>query len=159
MIFQRELFPPVTGRVDHRVWMAIVEAYHEALRTLSPPRACTAFPTQSYTIQPGGHSAHIGIIQSMFLALSAVLDEVQAGSVSGVHDAASVANVRWIQRLNGQPETGVVDRDTWDTLSRLYALFVTAAQAPGRSRQDVLSGETPSPQPVQINPSASSRVR
>lgn len=159
MVFQRDWFPPVTGRVDHRVWMAIVDAYHKALRALSPPMACAAFPSQSYTIQPGGRSAHIGIIQSMFLALSSVLEGVQAGGISGVHDGASVANVRWIQRLNGQPETGVMDKDTWDTLSRLYALFVTAAQAPGRSRQEVLSGEAPSPQPAQMSPPASSQVR
>ena len=134
MIFQREFLPPVTGRVDHRVWMAIVDAYQRALQALTPPRPFDAFPHRDHTIPPGQASTHIGIIQSMFLALSSVLEEVIPGPVTGVHDRATVANVRWVQRLSGCPETGTVDKCTWDALARLYTLFITA-QAPAAPQQ------------------------
>ena len=39
MVFQREFFPPVTGRVDHPVWTAIVRTYEQAVRALERGQA------------------------------------------------------------------------------------------------------------------------
>lgn len=41
---------------------------------------------------------------------------------TGVHDAASVAAVRWLQKLSGLPQTGAIDQTTWAYLSGLYTL-------------------------------------
>ena len=35
-------------------------------------------------------------------------------------------NTLWLQNLAQLEETGVMDRATWDMLSRLYELFITA---------------------------------
>ena len=42
----------------------------------------------------------------------------------GSHGPASEENVRWLQRAAGLEETGVMDREAWDALSRLYEVFV-----------------------------------
>ena len=154
MIFQREFFPPVTGRVDQRVWNALAEAYQRALADLAPPLLCSVFPSRSYTIPPGSQSPQVNMLQSMFLGLSAILSQVRPCPVTGVMDDGSVENVRWLQRLEGRPETGIMDRTSWDTLCRLYAVFVTAAQAPRLSRRELLARSDPA-QPVQTIPSAS----
>ena len=139
MIFQREFFPPVTGRVDQRVWAALVEAYQGALRALAPPLPCAGFPGRDYTLPPGSRSVHVGMVQSMFQGLSAILTQVLPCPVTGAMDSPTVENVRWLQRLEGRAETGVLDRFGWDVLSRLYALFVTAAQSPSLTRRQVLT--------------------
>ena len=51
-------------------------------------------------------------------------------------DACTVQNIRWVQRLNQAEETGVIDQLVWDTLARLYMLFVTYAQTPRTSRPE-----------------------
>ena len=44
MLFQRELFPPVTGRVDQGVWDAIAGQYLDALSHTAPPLPLRGFP-------------------------------------------------------------------------------------------------------------------
>ena len=48
--------------------------------------------------------------------------EFASVSYAGVHDAASVAAVRWLQKLSGLPQTGAIDQTTWAYLSGLYTL-------------------------------------
>ena len=79
------------------------------------------------------------MVQSMFQGLSAILTQVLPCPVTGAMDPPTVENVRWLQRLEGRAETGVLDRFGWDVLSRLYALFVTAAQSPSLTRRQVLT--------------------
>ena len=45
-----------------------------------------------------------------------------------MHGDASVQNPLWVQNLAQLEETGVMDRQTWDMLSRLYELFITGAE-------------------------------
>lgn len=143
MIFQREFFPPVTGRVDNGTWDAIVARFLSALDALSEPQALNAFPSRLFTVAPGEESVHMNLVQAMFKSLSQLLDEVEDCEVSGVHDGPSVNNVRWLQRLGGCPETGVLDKCAWDALSRLYAIFVAGAQSPWLTRPQVLTAPGP----------------
>ena len=130
MIFQREFAPPVTGRVDIATWNAIVAAYQSALAQLSHPVSCTGYPSRYFTITPGDDNVHIFLIQSMFKGLSTILDGVVDSPIDGSHAGLSIDNVRWLQRLENRPETGVMEKADWDTLSRLYTIFVTYAQSP-----------------------------
>lgn len=43
-------------------------------------------------------------------------------TVTGVHDAPSVAAVKWLQKLAALPQTGEIDQTTWAYLSGLYTL-------------------------------------
>jgi peptidoglycan hydrolase-like protein with peptidoglycan-binding domain len=138
MIFQREFFPPVTGRVDNKTWDAIVRIYKQVLRSLSVPTGI-GYPWRESVIRPGQSSVHLYSIQSMFQALSRVLRNIEAGSLSGVHDQASVNNVRRIQRLNQSKPDGVIDWQVWQTLLRLYNLFITHGQTPQITRQQSLN--------------------
>ena len=49
-------------------------------------------------------------------------------AADGLHGDASVQNTLWLQNLAQLEETGVMDRQTWDMLSRLYELFITASE-------------------------------
>ena len=113
MLFQREFFPPVTGQVNQATWDAIV------------------------SLAPGEASVHLNLVQSMFCGLSRVLNGVETCDVSGVNNAATEHNIKWIQHLNHRPETGTLDQESWNTLSRLYTMFVTSAQSPWTTRPEL----------------------
>ncbi len=130
MIFQREFSPPVTGRVNITTWNAIVAAYQCALTQLNQPISCTGYPSRYFTITPGDDNVHVFLVQSMFKGLSSILEGIVDSPIDGTYTGISIDNVRWIQRLDGRPETGIMEKADWDTLSRLYTIFVTYAQSP-----------------------------
>ena len=129
MLFQRELFPPVTGQVNQATWDAIAALYLQAKARLNGPIPCRGYPNCDFSVQPGQDSIHLYLVQSMFRGLARLLDGVESSPVSGYNDAATQHNIRWIQRLDGRPETGILDQDSWNTISRRYTMFVTYGQA------------------------------
>ena len=136
MLFQREFFPPVTGQVNQATWDAIVSLYHQVVSRLTP-LPTRSFPSPEFSVAPGEASVHLNLVQSMFCGLSRVLNGVEACDVSGVDNAATEHNIKWIQHLNHRPETGTLDQERWNTLSRLYTMFVTSAQSPWTTRPEL----------------------
>ena len=127
MLFQREFYPPVTGVVDLGTWNAIRARWYDTERRIAPPRPLRAFPGERRRAEPGEEREFLILPQAMFQVLGRHLAGVLPHPADGVHGAASVANVRWLQRAAGLEETGVLDRLTWDALSRLYEVFVIGA--------------------------------
>lgn len=124
MRLQRELELPVTGVVDQTTWNAIRDGWLELEAEYAPPRALRAFPGEGSRVEPGEEQDFLGVPQAMFQMLSRYFTGIASHSVDAVHSPDSVGNVRWLQRASGRPETGVLDRQTWDMLSRLYEAFV-----------------------------------
>lgn len=145
MQFQRERGLPVNGRVDNGTWDAIAAAYWADLPLAAPPRPVRAFRDRTFTVGAGQCCIHMFLVQSMFLALSRVLDEVEAGPVNGQHTGSSVRNVTWLQRRSGLPETGTMDKGTWNMLTRTYDIFVSRSGDKALCPQDmqVPSGVSP----------------
>ena len=139
MILQREFHPPVTGIVNQSTWEAVVTLYRRALTALAVPFPSPGYPFGSQTIQIGDHSIQLLVIQAMFNALAPVLEGVEEGAVDGVHRGASVRNVRWLQSCEGCSPSGVIAQEDWNTLSRLYNLFVSYAQSPNLTRAQVIT--------------------
>ena len=128
MLFQRELAPPVTGVVDQRTWDAIRDAWIALERETAPPRTLRIFPGEGYQIQPGMSGGAMVLPQTMFQMLRQQLEGIAEGAADGLHGEASVQNTLWLQNLAQLEGTGVMDRQTWDMLSRLYELFITASE-------------------------------
>ena len=125
MLFQREFFPPVTGRVDQATWDAIAALYLQARARLNGPIPCRGYPNCDFSVQPDQDSIHLYLVQSMFRALARLLDGLESAPVTGYNDPATQHNIRWVQRLDGRTQTGVLDQDSWNTIIRLYTLFIT----------------------------------
>ena len=98
MLFQREFFPPVTGQVNQATWDAIVSLYHQVVSRLTP-LPTRSFPSPEFSVAPGEASVHLNLVQSMFCGLSRVLNGVETCDVSGVNNAATEHNIKWIQHL------------------------------------------------------------
>ena len=137
MLFQREFYPPVTGVVDRGTWNAIRDAWYEAERQLEAARAVRVYPSEGGDVESGMNREFLVLPQTMFQLLGRYLEGVQVHPSDGTHGAGSVHNVRWLQKAAGLEETGVMDRRTWNVLSRLYEVFVV--QSP-QSREPGFAG-------------------
>lgn len=124
MTFQREYAPPVTGRVDQRTWDALVQEFQQADHFLARPRQLYGFPDRPFQVLPGEQEKAMALVQVLFLALSELLEGIIQANTDGYHGESSVQNVKWLQSRAGQAQTGIMDREAWDMLSRLYDLFV-----------------------------------
>ena len=124
MLFQRELFPPVTGVVDRKTWNAIRERWLAAEERLADPRALRAFPGEGSRVELGSEREFMILPQTMFQVLSRYLNGIAPDEADGLHGRLSADNVRWLQRAAGLEETGVMDWKAWELLSRLYEAFV-----------------------------------
>ena len=124
MLFQRELHPPVTGMVDEETWNDIRERWILLERKLAEPRPVRLFPGQEARVYPGNEQEFLIIPQAMLRILARYFDGITADQSDGLHGPASVANTRWLQRAAGLEESGIMDRQTWELLGRLYEMFM-----------------------------------
>lgn len=133
--FQRQNDLPVTGRTDHATWNRVVAAYTAGSPSVLPAAPVRIRWTPNRSIEAGSSNTHLFLIQSMLQALGRYFVNAPALTVSGRHDAPSVAAVQWLQRLAGLPQTGAVDQTTWAYLVGLYVLTV----ADGEQAQTTVS--------------------
>ena len=125
MVFQRDHHLPVTGIVDHATWQAISQQYRDTLRRIGEPPALRVMHNSKGTLQDGDCQPQVRLIQVMFDSLVPVLSGFQSTGGDGVFHDATVENTRRVQRAAGLEETGIMDRASWDSLVRLYHLFIT----------------------------------
>lgn len=124
MRFQKAFHMPVTGVVDRETWDAIRDSWQRMEARTGDTRPTQLFPSEGTKVDQGQKREYMVLPQTMFQLLSRQLEGIETHRPDGVHDQASAANVRWLQRAAGLPQTGTLDRSTWDVLSRLYEVFV-----------------------------------
>ena len=120
--FQRRYALPVTGETDSATWSKLVTVYTAQSPSVLPAAPVMLRWTPNRTISAGSRSSHLFLIQSMLQSLSRFYANAPALTVTGVHDAPSVAAVKWLQTLAALPPTGEIDQRTWACLSGLYTL-------------------------------------
>lgn len=128
--FQRLFGLPETGRTDYATWNAIHTAYLAALPDNAPPRAVSPFPTErDYVIRAGEYSDIAALVQFMLRELSHHYDGIVGAPPDGVWGDASAQDIRALQRTSALPETGEVDKKTWNALADAYSRAVRERDA------------------------------
>ena len=125
MIFQRDFAPPVTGIVDENTWYAIVSAYQYGQLNYGFPPSLRVFPNGTFATEQGEISAQMRVAQVIFVSLPPTIVNFKRGTPDGINAGANRENLVALQRLAALPETGTLNRATWDFLARLYHIFVT----------------------------------
>lgn len=120
--FQRQNALPVTGETDNATWNKLVAVYTVQSPSVLPAAPVTVCWTPNRTLAAGSRNSHLFLIQSMLQALARFYVNAPVLTVTGVHDAPSVAAVKWLQKLAALPQTGEIDQTTWAYLSGLYTL-------------------------------------
>lgn len=124
MRFQKEFQIPVTGVVDRATWNAIRDRWLMLEDQTGETRPTQIFPSEGTKVQQGQTREYMVLPQTMFQVLARQLEGIELHRPDGIHGRASAGNVRWLQKAAGLPQTGTLDRATWDALSRLYEVFV-----------------------------------
>lgn len=118
--FQSANSLPVTGIADAQTFRAIADAYDPAAELLETAQGpVVLFPAQ-LVILPGQYHPHVGLAQAMFAALRYDFPALQSHDTLGHLDSATQENFRLLQRQGALPETGSLDKPTWNRLCRLY---------------------------------------
>lgn len=127
-VFQRKNRLSPTGTADEQTWNLLFSQYQNSLEENSPPSSVPFFPRQ-----PAGESLGIGdvgfvvsVIQYMLNELSLLYDGLDNMEINGNFDAATEAAVTEFQKRNLFPQTGRVDKRTWDRLVRSFELASTS---------------------------------
>ncbi len=115
----------VDGIVGKATWYQIKAIYNAVKRLadvssegVSEEEARAAFDSE---LEEGDSGVNVRTLQ-IYLATLAFFDgSYPAVDVDGVFGPSTRTAVEYVQRSNGLPVTGVVDRPTWTVLSRLYA--------------------------------------
>lgn len=124
MRFQRAAGLPVTGTVDQATWEAIRDCWLANRAKNGYSRATRIFPSEGIEVKEGETKEYLIVPQTMFNILAKQFEGVTPCEADGCNGPASAANIRWLQRAAGLPETGCMDTLTWDALSHLYEVFV-----------------------------------
>ncbi|MBP3397223.1 MAG: peptidoglycan-binding protein [Clostridia bacterium] len=113
---------PVTGVADIITFERLYLRYEESRRRNSLPVPIAQFPrlSEGYALREGDESFLVRLIQYALGELELSYDGLRLVPQTGVYDPLTVEAVRGFQQRHGLPETGEVDRATWDTLANTY---------------------------------------
>ena len=122
MEFQRTHSLLPNGIADKETWDALYAEYLLSSALYAPPRALDIFPRipDGYSVSLGDEFFLVSIIQFLLNELKIVYDSFIPLLINGVYNEATAENIRDFQRRNQLPDTGRVDKATWDALARAY---------------------------------------
>lgn len=119
-VFQELYGLEPTGKVDKATWDTLYKAYLDITDAERPVAGVVTFPSPTYVIREEDTGDLVHAVQFMLSSLSNVFSNVPSVIVSGVYDSITARAVRAIQQAAGLPETGDVDKRTWDMLLGAY---------------------------------------
>ncbi|MBQ9801532.1 MAG: peptidoglycan-binding protein [Clostridia bacterium] len=113
---------PVTGVVDTETWELLFLRYEESLEREGAPVPLAQFPRLSpgYALREGDESFLVRLIQYALGELETIYEDLDDVEETGVYDENTAQAVRNFQRRHNLPETGEVDRATWDAIANTY---------------------------------------
>ncbi|MBQ8215587.1 MAG: peptidoglycan-binding protein [Clostridia bacterium] len=121
-IFQGLSGIAATGEVDYVTWLALRDDYRRAVaaKSRSMPIYPFEYALEGGTVGEGDTLSLVSILQAMIGDLSSVYALPQEQRTNGVYDEETVQNVRSLQEIWQLPQTGRVDKETWNMLAGAY---------------------------------------
>lgn len=114
--YQQEYGLPVTGEIDDHTWNSISETYHNLIDAAEP---LIVFPAGAFLLQERDSGELVQLVQVLLNLAAAHYGNLEPVTVNGIYDADSAAAVRKLQAVSSLPETGMLDRKTWNQLATL----------------------------------------
>ena len=94
--------------------------------------SCVCRFPDALTIEPGQSHPHILLAKAMLRCLSREFPEFSCSPSGDTLDEATALDLRHLQHCSGLPETGALDRRTWNRLCRLYRAVFDRFHAPSQ---------------------------
>lgn len=114
--YQQAYNLPVTGEIDDATWNSIADTYHRLTDAAEP---LIVFPAGTFLLQERDSGDLVQLVQVLLNLAAAHYSNLITITVSGIYDTETAAAVRKLQAVSALPETGVLDRRTWNRLAAL----------------------------------------
>lgn len=144
-VFQQVFGLPVTGTVDKTTWYKIAYIFTSVKRLaelnsegLTVDEAALAF---SRDLRAGAEGSAVRNAQYFLAVVGAYYASVPRIEITGVYDEQTEAAVRAFQETFGLPQTGIIDRRTWNDLYRAY-LGIAESLPPESTEVAIFPGGT-----------------
>lgn len=113
-----------TGIADRETWDLLYSQYLDALDSLGLPGPVIPFPSypNDYRIRLGERSFLVAVLQFTLNEIEVVYNILDAIDIDGEYGEETRDAVILLQKIAGLPETGEVDRATWDHIVKIYNL-------------------------------------
>ena len=125
--FQEAYNLPVTGIADFSTWNHIVQTWNALPK--EPPTIQPVWNAET-KLSPGEQNLHFYLVQAMLTALSHRVSNLDPPDMHVGSDQSTEQGIRWIQRIGGIPETGILDTESWKFLNGLYRTIVANGTIP-----------------------------
>ncbi|MBR5405296.1 MAG: peptidoglycan-binding protein [Oscillospiraceae bacterium] len=114
--YQQAYGLPVTGEIDDATWDSIVESYRARMDGSVP---LTVFPPGNFRLQEGDAGDLVYLVQVLLRLIGNYYGNLDPPPLSGSYDADTAEAVRRLQEIAALPQTGALDRRTWDRIAAL----------------------------------------
>ncbi len=124
--YMRELQAELIGRVDNSTWDALRREAAISEELMSPPEKISPFSEKlkDGKLVLGDTGVLVLILHIMLDYMRLAYDELEDTALSSSYDEATKKSVSVIQRSAGLPDTGEVDKATWNIIARLFNSYV-----------------------------------
>lgn len=117
--FQRIFNLPVTGKADYETWNAIRKEHSMAIHNINTPGSVFCFPQNLKQCKMGDECYTIYVLQILLNYFHNKYKNYPDVKLTGIFDEQTEAGVRQFQKCSNIPVTGIVDRQTWNTLNKI----------------------------------------
>ncbi|HBI86172.1 MAG TPA: spore cortex-lytic enzyme, pre-pro-form [Ruminococcus sp.] len=114
--FQEAYGLPVTGEIDDATWERIAAVYHDLLDKAVP---LVIYPSGGLILQTGDGGELVQLVQVLLRIAAQHFPNLPLIAVTGDYDAGTADAVTVLQKIAALPESGKMDRDTWNALAGL----------------------------------------
>lgn len=128
--FQEVFDLPVNGEVDKSTWYAI-KRYYAGVKGLSELAAEGVILEEASLpfgdiVSENDTGVPVRTVQYYLSVIAYFNQTLEPVPISGLFDSGTVDAVERFQKYYGLPVTGIVDNNTWNTISRIYTETVAA---------------------------------
>ncbi len=114
--FQKFYGLPVTGIVDLETWNRLVAEHRRCSHCINAPSSVACFPTNVLEFKLNDQHNCIYMLQIILNNFGRHYTNYAEVPITGVYDKRTEEAVMQFQQLSGLPVTGVLNRETWNTL-------------------------------------------
>ena len=121
--FQKKFYLPVTGEVDQDTWDSINYEYGKILWTQSLPNPIEVFLRPTLLLKEGDYGIDIYFLQTLISAIYSSYENLGDVSINGTFDENTRKAILKFQEASGLPQTGEVNKQTWNALTTVYRMI------------------------------------
>ena len=126
--FQRLNGIEQTGTVDQLTWEEIVSSYEDAELRIGKSQYIEIILEPDEILSAGNSGPYIALLQVLLLEMAKEYDMITDVTVSGIYDEDTQRAVVAFQKLANLPESGAVDRLTWQHISKQFTLHAVKSK-------------------------------